>query len=276
MVDRHRRPHLVRAAARLARRPAARPARRGDAACRSTSRTRAAPAPSPRSWGVRRECRPQQRLRVRLGLGRPRRRHRRQRRGASAAGTTSPASSATCRSTSTARRARAARPAAGRRTCPTSRRCRATSAASSRRASRSPPRSRRSPWTTSSPARAAATPRRSRRCSPPRATWASASASVVNAVDPARIFLSGEIIAAWDLLETTVRQALASARPRAGRLEHRDHAGAVARPSAVARRGRPGDGAALRRAAGWLALDSGWRRHRHATSEEETRQHERT
>jgi len=34
--------------------------------------------------------------------------------------------------------------------------------------------------------------------------------SVVNAVDPARIFISGEIIAAWDLLETTVRQALAT------------------------------------------------------------------
>lgn len=35
-------------------------------------------------------------------------------------------------------------------------------------------------------------------------------ASVVNAVDPARIFISGEIIAAWDLLETTVRQSLAT------------------------------------------------------------------
>jgi N-acetylglucosamine repressor len=34
-------------------------------------------------------------------------------------------------------------------------------------------------------------------------------ASVVNAADPARIFLSGEIIAAWDLLEPTVRAALA-------------------------------------------------------------------
>ena len=33
-------------------------------------------------------------------------------------------------------------------------------------------------------------------------------ASVVNAVDPARIFISGEIIAAWDLIEATVRQAL--------------------------------------------------------------------
>jgi predicted NBD/HSP70 family sugar kinase len=35
-------------------------------------------------------------------------------------------------------------------------------------------------------------------------------ASVVNAVDPERIFVSGEIIAAWDLLEPTVRQALAT------------------------------------------------------------------
>jgi len=35
-------------------------------------------------------------------------------------------------------------------------------------------------------------------------------ASVVNAIDPARIFISGEIIAAWDLIEATVRQALAT------------------------------------------------------------------
>ena len=35
-------------------------------------------------------------------------------------------------------------------------------------------------------------------------------ASVVNAVDPARIFISGEIIAAWDLIETTLREALGS------------------------------------------------------------------
>jgi len=34
-------------------------------------------------------------------------------------------------------------------------------------------------------------------------------ASVVNVADPTRIFLSGEIIAAWDLSEATVRQALA-------------------------------------------------------------------
>lgn len=33
-------------------------------------------------------------------------------------------------------------------------------------------------------------------------------ASVVNAVDPSRVFVSGEIIAAWDLLESTVRRAL--------------------------------------------------------------------
>jgi N-acetylglucosamine repressor len=35
-------------------------------------------------------------------------------------------------------------------------------------------------------------------------------ASVVNVADPERIFLSGEIIAAWDLIESTVREALAS------------------------------------------------------------------
>lgn len=35
-------------------------------------------------------------------------------------------------------------------------------------------------------------------------------ASIVNAIDPVRIYLSGEIISAWDLIEATVRQALAS------------------------------------------------------------------
>jgi predicted NBD/HSP70 family sugar kinase len=46
-------------------------------------------------------------------------------------------------------------------------------------------------------------------------------ASVVNAVDPARIFISGEIIAAWDLIETTVREALGSRvlRPAATGIE---------------------------------------------------------
>ncbi len=34
-------------------------------------------------------------------------------------------------------------------------------------------------------------------------------ASVINAIDPARIYLSGEITGAWDLLEKTVRTALA-------------------------------------------------------------------
>jgi predicted NBD/HSP70 family sugar kinase len=34
-------------------------------------------------------------------------------------------------------------------------------------------------------------------------------ASVVNVADPARIFLSGEITAAWDLIEPAVRGALA-------------------------------------------------------------------
>ena len=53
-------------------------------------------------------------------------------------------------------------------------------------------------------------------------------ASVVNAVDPERIFVSGEIIAAWDLLEPTVRQGPGDARARAGRHEHRDDARAAA------------------------------------------------
>ncbi len=34
-------------------------------------------------------------------------------------------------------------------------------------------------------------------------------ASIVNAIDPARIYLSGEITAAWDLIETPVRAGLA-------------------------------------------------------------------
>jgi N-acetylglucosamine repressor len=35
-------------------------------------------------------------------------------------------------------------------------------------------------------------------------------ASLVNAIDPARIYVGGEIVAVWDLVEVTVRQALAS------------------------------------------------------------------
>jgi predicted NBD/HSP70 family sugar kinase len=34
-------------------------------------------------------------------------------------------------------------------------------------------------------------------------------ASVINAIDPARVYISGEITGAWDLLEKTVRTALA-------------------------------------------------------------------
>ena len=34
-------------------------------------------------------------------------------------------------------------------------------------------------------------------------------ASIINAVDPARIYISGEITGAWDLIEQTVREALA-------------------------------------------------------------------
>jgi len=35
-------------------------------------------------------------------------------------------------------------------------------------------------------------------------------ASLVNAIDPMRVYIGGEIISAWDLIETTVRQALLS------------------------------------------------------------------
>lgn len=35
-------------------------------------------------------------------------------------------------------------------------------------------------------------------------------ASLVNAIDPARVYLGGEIISAWDLIEATLRQALRS------------------------------------------------------------------
>jgi predicted NBD/HSP70 family sugar kinase len=33
-------------------------------------------------------------------------------------------------------------------------------------------------------------------------------ASIINAIDPARIYVGGEIVAAWDLIEPTVRTAL--------------------------------------------------------------------
>ena len=46
-------------------------------------------------------------------------------------------------------------------------------------------------------------------------------ASLVNAVDPARVYLGGEIITAWDLIEATLRQAIASRalRPAATDIE---------------------------------------------------------
>jgi predicted NBD/HSP70 family sugar kinase len=35
-------------------------------------------------------------------------------------------------------------------------------------------------------------------------------ATIINAIDPARVYISGEITGAWDLLERSVREALAS------------------------------------------------------------------
>jgi predicted NBD/HSP70 family sugar kinase len=34
-------------------------------------------------------------------------------------------------------------------------------------------------------------------------------ASIVNAIDPSRLYIGGEIVAAWDLIESTVREAMA-------------------------------------------------------------------
>jgi N-acetylglucosamine repressor len=45
-------------------------------------------------------------------------------------------------------------------------------------------------------------------------------ASLVNAVDPSRIYLSGEIIGAWDLIEGTTRRALAERALRPPRAHH--------------------------------------------------------
>ena len=56
---------------------------------------------------------------------------------------------------------------------------------------------------------APATPRRSPRSRPRRAISGLGLASVINALDPARVYIGGEITLAWDLIEGTVRAALA-------------------------------------------------------------------
>ena len=106
---------------------------------------------------------------------------------------------ARCRSM--ARRARADRPGAGRRTSPTARRSRGTSAARSKR-----------PGPTSVEQRAFSIEdliARARSGDAKAVTAIQATArylglglaSVVNATDPARVYIGGEITAAWDLIE---------------------------------------------------------------------------
>ena len=63
-------------------------------------------------------------------------------------------------------------------------------------------------------------------------------ASVVNALDPARVYIGGEITQAWDLIEGTVRSALAerTLTPAAAGTEIRPVAASRA-PAAAGRRG---------------------------------------
>ena len=67
--------------------------------------------------------------------------------------------------------------------------------------------------------------------------------SVVNAIDPAHVYIGGEITAAWDLIEATV--AVGAGRTRADTVSGRnaDHDRAARAVSAPARRGRIGRGA---------------------------------
>ena len=63
-------------------------------------------------------------------------------------------------------------------------------------------------------------------------------ASVVNALDPARVYVGGEITLAWDLIEGTVRTALAerALTPAAAETEIRPVAAESTRDSRVPRR----------------------------------------
>ena len=239
------RQHLVRAAARLARLPAARPAREGDRPARCTSRTPAGPAPSPRRGAC--AARP---AAAATSCSCPCRTASASASSSTArccaAGTTWRASSATCRSRATGRPARAAPRGAGRPTCRTSPRCRGTSAASL--SPRKPiPAEIASFSVDDLVARARGGDSKAVAALQSTAHYLGLGlASVVNAVDPARIFISGEIIAAWDLIEATLRQALGHAGARAGRVGHRDHHDPASGTPAPARRGRAGHGPALR------------------------------
>ena len=76
--------------------------------------------------------------------------------------------------------------------------------------------------------------------------------SVVNAIDPSHVYISGEITAAWDLIEPTVRAALAERALDAAGRRDADHGGAVGTTSAAARRRGAGRRAVIRQRSGRL------------------------
>ena len=73
-------------------------------------------------------------------------------------------------------------------------------------------------------------------------------ASVINVLDPARVYIGGEITLAWDLIEGTVRTALGERALTVGSGRNRDSPGRRHRISAPARRRRPGGRAGVCRA----------------------------
>ena len=70
--------------------------------------------------------------------------------------------------------------------------------------------------------------------------------SVVNAIDPAHVYIGGEITAAWDLIEATVRSASCRARADAACRRDADHDRAARAVSAPARRSGAGGRAGVR------------------------------
>ena len=141
------------------------------------------------------------------------------------------------------------RTAAGKPTSPTARRWRATSAARSRPTG---PQDADAPRT--SPIEDLIARARGGDAKAVAALEATARylglglASVINALDPARVYVGGEITLAWDLIEGAVRAALAerALTPAAAETEIRPVAGH--RISAPAGRRRAGRGAGVRRA----------------------------
>ena len=77
-------------------------------------------------------------------------------------------------------------------------------------------------------------------------------ASVINALDPARVYIGGEITAAWDSIEATVRAAMAERTLTPGAASTPIRAGRQWPVSAAAGRRRAGGRSGLRRPGGGL------------------------